>query len=135
VIHCSWSLSVMGQSSSSICIKPAFEHRLSIAKQLPTMYTDKTDQPKLQIQLAQQSETFESIITMCKKQPFCYRCGHERSYKLIECGHSALCNADTAKRLEPEYVNGSCGTCAKLAAEALPPRKDAGCCVVQSARD
>lgn len=63
---------------------------------------------------------------MCEKQPFGYRCGHVRDYKLIECRRSALCNPDMAKQPEPKYVDGECGTCARFAKEALPSRKGAG---------
>ncbi|KAF7514355.1 hypothetical protein GJ744_000125 [Endocarpon pusillum] len=74
-------------------------------------------------------------LTMCEKQPYRYRCGHEKGYKLIDCGCSALCIAENAKSLEPKYVDGECGTCKRLAEEALPSRKDAeaekhGCCAV-----
>lgn len=82
------------------------------------------------------NKTLVPTVVMCRKQPFCYRCGHERNYKLIDCGHSALCNADTAKILEARYVNGRCDSCVSIAKEALPPPKSTeaekgGCCIVQ----
>ncbi len=72
---------------------------------------------------------------MCEKQPYYYRCGHEKGYQLIDCGRSALCNAENAKCLGPKYVDGQCETCEKIAQEALPSKKDAesekdGCCAV-----
>ena len=82
------------------------------------------------------TETREPIAEMCKKQPFCYRCGHERNFKLIDCGRSALCNAYSAEVLEPIYVNGRCGTCARIQEESRRRRKPndsekAGCCLLQ----
>ncbi len=61
---------------------------------------------------------------MCEKQPYYYRCGHEKGYQLIDCGCSALCNAENAKCLELQYVDGECDTCERFAHETLPSKEE-----------